>query len=759
MKKLVQVLLLTAIGCPTFLGAQDLPVDISSRGEKRFEGGVATAEDNVVIEYGGTTIYADRALYNPSTQEAFLEGRVRIYRDGLNFTGERALYNFETGKVLASDFSGATGPLFFETDTFDMVTPSEFHLLDADFTTHDSYDPDFALNANKVRVYPEDRVVMQNVTIRVGDTPVFWFPLLYQSLQEDIGFNFTPGYNNKWGAFILTQYGFPLLDDLFGVVRLDLRSTRGVAGGLDLLWRPREVSDEPSEYQQQSFADLSTYAAFDSDTGVNETSLEREDVDDFRYRVSLQNRAFLARDIYTTVDINYLSDELILEDFFESEFRLDPQPDNVIAVTNIGSGYSLTALARAQVNDFYEAVERLPEVALDVKRQPLFNSPVFYESNTSVSNLQRSFAEGSDFPDYDAIRFDTFHKLTYPTKMFGWLNVVPRAGARFTYYSDTGFTEEIVVEPEFEDIDGDGVADDTGELRLPTVLQELKTFGSDTRTVFNLGLEASFKVSREFPHVQNRGLGLDSLRHILQPYTNFSYVADPSLDPEDILQFDRFIPSTRLQPLTFPEFTSTDAIDQWTIWRLGMRNTWQTKRDGGTFNWMTLDTFFDVNIDNPYDDSDLSNLFNEFTFRPVPWASLDIDSQIPAFDDGFTEINTGINFMPGPNMKVRVGHRYLDGNPFFLNSNLVTLGAYYRLNENWGFSFSEQYEFDDSVLEEQAYTIHRDLTSWVAALSAVVRDNRGENEFGVFLTFTLKDFPRLALDFPLSAGAAGGLDE
>jgi hypothetical protein len=108
---------------------------------------------------------------------------------------------------------------------------------------------------------------------------------------------------------------------------------------------------------------------------------------------------------------------------------------------------------------------------------------------------------------------------------------------------------------------------------------------------------------------------------------------------------------------------------------------------------------------------------------------------------------------------VRLGHRFLSGNPFFRDSNLVTLGAYYQINENWGFSFSEQYEFDDSTLEGQSYTIHRDLSSWVAALTAVVRDNRGEDDFGVFLTFTLKDFPRLNLDFPLSAGSAGTFDE
>jgi lipopolysaccharide assembly outer membrane protein LptD (OstA) len=201
MKKLFQFSVLILMGWSTLVPAQDLPVDIRSRGEKRFEGGVATAEDNVVIEYGDTTIYADRAVYNPSTQEVFLEGRVRIYREDFNFTGERALYNFETQQVLASDFSGSTGPLFFTTGTFDTISATEFHLLDGEFTTDDNFDPDFTLRADKTRVYTDDRVVMEKVTLHVGETPVFWYPLLYQSLKEDIGFSFSPGYNGNSTAF------------------------------------------------------------------------------------------------------------------------------------------------------------------------------------------------------------------------------------------------------------------------------------------------------------------------------------------------------------------------------------------------------------------------------------------------------------------------------------------------------------------------------------------------------------------------------
>src|SRR5690606_517231 len=105
------------------------------------------------------------------------------------------------------------------------------------------------------------------------------------------------------------------------------------------------------------------------------------------------------------------------------------------------------------------------------------------------------------------------HQVTYPNTFFNWLSVVPRAGARFTYYSDTGVVREFI--EEVDPVTGDEL-DDQGTIRLPRTVYEIDNFGSDFRTVFNLGVEASFKVSKEFPDVQNRRLGLDSLRHILQ---------------------------------------------------------------------------------------------------------------------------------------------------------------------------------------------------------------------------------------------------
>ena len=218
--------------------------------------------------------------------------------------------------------------------------------------------------------------------------------------------------------------------------------------------------------------------------------------------------------------------------------------------------------------------------------------------------------------------------------------------------------------------------------------------GDIFRTVFNAGVEASFKVSREWEEVQSRALGLDGLRHVIQPFTDFSWVSD-SGNPAAILQFDRFQPSTQLPPIDFPQFTPIDSIDNWTIWRVGVRNRLQTRRDDLTVSWLELETYFDVNFDNPFDQALSTRTFSTgFASRRCHGLRSVVDSQVPAFDKGFTEVNTSVIVQPIANLQLTFGHRYLNNNPFFLNSSLLLSAAITGSTTTGASASPEQYEGD-----------------------------------------------------------------
>jgi LPS-assembly protein len=714
------------------------PVEITSTGETRYENGIAYARDNVAIHVGDTDIYADSAQYDSQRHEISAQGHVRIYREDKLFLAEHGTYNLDTKEIHAETFRSSSDPYFVNGVKFANFSDGHSVVENGDFTTDDSPNPDFHFHANKTRIYENDRVVFQNVTFYVGKVPIFWWPYLYQSLNDSFSFTISPAYLSSWGPSLLGQVTFPIADKIKGRLRLDYRARRGAAVGFD--------TEMTYGKNDNSYLNLRTYFIDDQNPELNQTSVPRGNIGSSRYRVTVEDRTNFTRDIYGIADITKLSDAFVMEDFYQSEFRINPVPDNVVAVTKTNPIYTLTAIARFQANSFFEQTERLPEIVLDVARTPIFGGPIFYQGETGIADLHRNFAAGSGFEDYESWRFDTFHQLLYPNTYFGWLSIVPRAGFRATYYNETRDLGKTLFTPSNDPLTPNFLVPDDTPLYLD---------GDKTRTVFNAGVEASFKISRAWEEAQSSALGLDGLRHVIQPFTNFSWVSNPGVNPAAILQFDRVEPTTKLRPIDFPEFTSIDSIDRWTIWRFGVRNRLETRRDDGNFTWFELDTYFDVNFVNPYDRTPYSNLFNTVRFNPLPWASFSVDSQVPAFDKGFTEVNTNMTVQPIPNLQLNFGHRFLNNNPFFLNSSLFTFGGYYRINDNWGIAVQEQYEATSGLLEQQRYAVYRDLSSWVASVGAVVRNNNGVNEYGVLLTFTLKAFPKFGFDLNFDPGGAG----
>lgn len=709
-----------------------------------------TAEGDVHIAHGATTIFCDSATLNQNTRDVVITGNVRIYREGKLVTAERAVFNLESKDITAADIRGEAMPFLFSGSSFANIQGGPgYSVKDGIFTTSDSAKPDWSMRSRKVRVYPNDRVIMRDVKLYIGETPIFWFPYVYQSLNKANGFKITPGYSSLWGAYIHSKYTFPMSETMSGELRLDYRSERGPALGFETEWEDGE--------KKESWGRFRSYVMEDASPGLNNTGLSREAIDPERYRVTFQTKHYFTEDIYAQVDINKLSDPRFLQDFYEGEFRLNPQPDNVVALTRLGEDFSLSLIARKQINDFFDGTERLPELALDITRQPLFGTKLFYEGENSYAHLNRNFAHGSTFQDFNANRLDTFHQLTLPKTLGGWLSVVPRLGFRGTWYSESGALVS------FDPITGEKLTDPARAAAAST-RKRLEKEGSVFRPVLNAGLEVSFKASKAFEDIQSRKFGLDGLRHVVQPYANFSFIRTGE-DGKDILKFDRFQRSTQLPSVDFPAFNSIDSIDNQNIVRLGIRNRLQTRRDNATLNWLELNTFFDYRFDAPDfgldpDAGKFSNLVNRLRFQPLSWASLTIDSQVPVFDKGFTEVNSRANFVVSQNVQVGVGHRYINKNILFQDSSLVDFGGYYRLNDNWGFSFREYYELQDSFLESQRYEVHRDLASWVASFGFVSRNNRsgsaGKDDYAMLLTFTLKDMPDVSVPLTFDPGATGG---
>ena len=219
---------------------------------------------------------------------------------------------------------------------------------------------------------------------------------------------------------------------------------------------------------------------------------------------------------------------------------------------------------------------------------------------------------------------------------------------------------------------------------------------------------------------------------------------DPLLRP-----IDRLTPSTRPRALQPGRFAATDDLTDFQILRLGVRNQILTKRNGSSHQWLSVNTYFDIFGEDPEFDRSVSNLYTDIHWSPLPWLDLTVETQVPLFSDSnFTEIATGLTFMPGSNTEIAVSHRYLQDHPILEDSSRLQLRFYHRINEEWGIGATQRWEFEDNSLEFQQYTVHRNFDSWAFSAGVFTRDNSDENEYGAVFSFTLTEFP--SINLPLS---------
>ncbi|GEP45393.1 LPS-assembly protein LptD [Brevifollis gellanilyticus] len=767
--------------------------------------GLAIAKGDVHISYADVQIRAGQASYNATTGEVIARENVVIWRAGATYKGDNIIYNTNTGEItgdaVRSSLPMEIGNLFYETDRFTSETKIVQKVEGGEtfITTHDSEDPNFRMRARSLTIKPGDRVVLRGVTILAGNTPVFWLPYLSQPLEEEVGYRFNVGQQSRWGAFMLNQYNVIHGDHTMGRYHLDLRSARGVAVGVDWL---------SMRYKKNwtNFSGLKLYYLNDSDPDKNKSSIPRGPVPENRYRVNFQHRIYLPgpekSTWYVDFDINKISDQHFYEDFFFNDFRETPEPDNQISLVHTAPSYIATLMTRFQANDFYTVGEKLPELAIDWTRRPLWNTGLFHQGTLSAGYYREGASEASiraqdqlkdavsvlglnyvgtpdqnefirgllgldpgtvvgvpeanrvaalarrgyGFPEF--ARFHTYHELLYPKTFGGWLNVVPRVGAGVTHYSGISGT------------------------RTGTPFGTPDTDGTETKFIFHAGVDVSFKLTKTWSDYQSETLGLDGLRHVFQPYVNVSYL-DAS-QPEGFPSIDRLSATTRPRPIDVPLYSAVDDLRSWGITRVGLKNFLQTRRDytgegNGrfssatdeavqTYNFAGMNTYVDIFSKDPEFNRSISNLYNELFFRPVPWVNLWMDMQIPiGNDDGnFTEFNQGVTLMPTNYLSFTLGHQLINNNPYFQDSNLLFSRVYTRFNDNWGFTMNHVFEGDDGTMEFQSYSITRDLTSWIVSVGGMMRNNRGgQVDSGIMLSLTLKDFPNLTIPLDIDPNPSG----
>ncbi|MBQ7722649.1 MAG: LPS-assembly protein LptD [Kiritimatiellae bacterium] len=645
----------------------DSPIDISADNFTVQEGGWVTATGNVLVRQADSQITADTIKVNKSTGEIVAEGNVILVREGQGATrSDRLEFNYKTGE-------GVTPGLDVEGGPFRVISKESRRLADGSYLLNDvqvttcTNDPSsfhYCVHAANALFMPEQFVVMNGASSYFMGVPFFYFPKVKRSLVDHFGWRFVPGYETDWGAYLLSTYKRQLVDfggehhdSLDSYTHIDYRTERGFALGEDIGWHFGDSS------QGGHYGRIGIYGIFDDDPMNEDFDREpqRDEVEDTRYRATLAHKSTLTESDTLAIRTSFFSDSYVMEDFYEDEFKELGQPESYATYTHIDEGWSGGIGVYQRANKFYDAVNRLPEIWLDVMNTQIGQTPFYYESESSGGFLKRDFADYDNSDNtvadsYDSLRVDTRHTIYLPEKFFGFLSVVPRAAYRGTYY---GTTYNEVKEEHF---DGTNT----------TVSTRYDDDGSGLRSLFELGFETSFKAYGLYEDEAGR------IRHIVEPYINYTFIPEPNL-----------------RPFELPQFDSIDKLDKANFARVGLRQYLQRKVDNKTVNRIDADIYGIYDIEDAHGESGLRTLGIDSEFRPTDSIKVELDATYDANESEIDYVDLW--------MTLWQGDRWEAAGEFYYRPDICaqyTGALKFNFSEQWGAKIYARFDSELSRMEE-----------------------------------------------------------
>ena len=444
----------------------------------------------------------------------------------------------------------------------------------------------YELDKNHARL-GEYSVLMTNSLINVYGVPILWLPVFYKPQDESPGlFTLTWGKNSDWGYYLSAHRRFSFTDHpQIGIdVLADFFSERGVGVGVRGWFRTEESRTE-----------LFAYGIHDRDPFAS------DDYDDYRLRVPKDRYMFLLTNTtHVTPRLDFraqlfwVSDYYFTKDFFEEIYGADTQPSTFVAVEHQFDNFSASAIFRPRVNKFYTTAEQLPSARIDIPRQELFGTGVYYQGDISagyyrtrwidfnrvVNNYEELNSANAPYPysstklkDYQSFRFDTTHFLYLPINL-DWINFIPRIGFKLTAYGRTSKNKVTT---------NDLLA--LIEAANPMAVEgyELNNYdddgGSKVRFAGEIGFELSTKIHNTWNDVKVNWMGIDGLRHIMRPYINYTYIGIAGVKRDNIYYFD-----------------DIDRIDKQNFFRFGLENRLQTRTTTGVRTIFSMENFWDLHF-------------------------------------------------------------------------------------------------------------------------------------------------------------------
>ena len=724
--------------------------------------GLFQARGNVVLKSGNIKLTCDSAEVNQKTGDFKAFGKKLIISENKNtWEGTEVKGNYITRTFETKDFAVSHNLVFIKGEKAisypalpyaqtqaEKELAGKVVITNAIITTCDYLHSDHAhytMESSKVVINSDGYIDAKNVFFKIKDVPVFYLPYLKTQDSSGIGLAVKGGYKSDFGAYLKLRNRIELNEHIDTNFLLDFFTKRGIGFG-----------NETNINTNNSRTRLYGYGINDQDSPETDELVDglppTEDYNkrflatDDRYRLTLTHHSDWTEELGFDVHLDKLSDIDMLEDFYETEYDDTFQPVSKVSLSYLTEDLHIAVSSRPKLNDFYNVVQKNAELQIDYLRNEIKNSNVYYEGFTNLADLEMKWREADrarsqnkpDLEDYDSLRFDTLHSIFVPMTYDNWLNIVPRAGVRATYYSDSsksGVTYQQLNE-NFDVAEADNVTGQEDVTNYDDMGGELWRFTGE------VGMELSLKKYKTWNEYSSEFLRLDGLRHIVEPYMNWTSVIDPSEDKDNIYFFD-----------------DVDRVDELNFLRVGTRQRFQTRRNKKIYTFASVDTYADFHATTRDEIEHLGDLGTMATFKPKEKLTIWTRLLIGMDNAELNEFEIGTKFGDPNSFETTISYLYRDNyvaapvnsmNSYLANygsnsyfergyeeANSLNMEFAFPINEKFRAKIGMEYDFYEWHLVEHYYELQRDLHCWTSGL----RVGWDDGSFEAMIIFYLKAVP------------------
>jgi len=397
---------------------------------------------HVEIVYQDMRVTADEASYDDATGDVMARGHVIFDDPTSHLAADEVHYNVQTQKGWFSNGGGylhpkgAPGPRVLRTENPFYIWGETVERLDEDtylvnrgtLTSCDCAKKGWLLSVAKARVEVGDKMVSQHAVFRFLGVPVFYFPVLADSIAREprhTGF-LLPHVGNS------TQKGYIVGDGFFWAINrtADLMvgvedySKRGLAERGEFRAKPSENADFVINYfgVNDKYSNVSLRAPGES---IHAFGKDDDIGDGFRAVTTVDYVNTMA--FRTTWSPNYtqaVSSEAVQSGFVSKNW-------DAFSFNTYAERYE-NFLSTQQVPANAVIIRHLPSVQFDGDDRQIGNSPIYFSLDSSADAVGRT-APGLSLPLLDA-RLDFHPQLLLRPKEFWHFRFTPALGFRTTYY-------------------------------------------------------------------------------------------------------------------------------------------------------------------------------------------------------------------------------------------------------------------------------------------------------------------------------------